>query len=390
MKSQAAVLHGVGQDWQIETIDIDPPRTGEVVVRMAIAGICHSDDHFATGDSVPDDGMLAMIEAAGMPVPEWFPLLGGHEGAGIVEEVGAGVTSLKPGDHVAVSFIPTCGTCRWCATGSSYLCDVGGQVFSKNMITDGTPRRHLGDQDLMALMQVGTFSEYVVASERSLIKVNDWIPLEAASLVSCGVTTGFGSGSVCAGTKPGDTIVVIGTGGVGMNALQGARAAGAKHVIAVDPVDFKREVAPSFGATHTVNDAGAALQLVNELTWGVMADAVILTVGVLHTDLIPLALMMTRKGGTCVVTAMTPLSEMSVPLIMADVVNSCKTLKGSLYGEMNARASMPMLLSMYEAGTLKLDELITRRYRLDEINDAITHLRNGELIRGVIDFGPGS
>jgi S-(hydroxymethyl)glutathione dehydrogenase/alcohol dehydrogenase len=390
MKSQAAVLHGVGQNWQIETIDIDPPRTGEVVVRMAIAGICHSDDHFATGDSVPDDGMLAMIEAAGMPVPEWFPLLGGHEGAGIVEEVGAGVTSLKPGDHVAVSFIPTCGTCRWCATGSSYLCDVGGQVFSKNMITDETPRRHLGDQDLMALMQVGTFSEYVVASERSLIKVNDWIPLEAASLVSCGVTTGFGSGSVCAGTKPGDTIVVIGTGGVGMNALQGARAAGAKHVIAVDPVDFKREVAPSFGATHTVSDAGAALQLVNELTWGVMADAVILTVGVLHTDLIPLALMMTRKGGTCVVTAMTPLSEMSVPLIMADVVNSCKTLKGSLYGEMNARASMPMLLSMYEAGTLKLDELITRRYRLDEINDAITHLRNGELIRGVIDFGLGS
>ncbi|WP_319454533.1 MULTISPECIES: NDMA-dependent alcohol dehydrogenase [unclassified Mycobacterium] len=390
MKSQAAVLHGVGQNWQLETIDIDPPRTGEVVVRMAIAGICHSDDHFATGDSVPDDGMLAMIEAAGMPVPEWFPLLGGHEGAGIVEEVGAGVTTLKPGDHVAVSFIPTCGTCRWCATGSSYLCDVGGQVFSKNMITDGTPRRHLGDQDLMALMQVGTFSEYVVASERSLIKVNDWIPLEAASLVSCGVTTGFGSGSVCAGTKPGDTIVVIGTGGVGMNALQGARAAGAKHVIAVDPVDFKREVAPSFGATHTVNDAGAALQLVNELTWGVMADAVILTVGVLHTDLIPLALMMTRKGGTCVVTAMTPLSEMSVPLIMADVVNSCKTLKGSLYGEMNARASMPMLLSMYEAGTLKLDELITRRYRLDEINDAITHLRNGELIRGVIDFGLGS
>jgi S-(hydroxymethyl)glutathione dehydrogenase/alcohol dehydrogenase len=181
--------------------------------------------------------------------------------------------------------------------------------------------------------------------------------------------------------------VVIGTGGVGMNALQGARAAGAKHVIAVDPVDFKREVAPSFGATHTVSDAGAALQLVKELTWGVMADAVILTVGVLHTELIPLALMMTRKGGTCVVTAMTPLSEMSVPLIMSDVVNSCKTLKGSLYGEMNARASMPMLLSMYEAGTLKLDELITRRYRLDEINDAITHLRNGELIRGVIDFG---
>jgi S-(hydroxymethyl)glutathione dehydrogenase/alcohol dehydrogenase len=254
------------------------------------------------------------------------------------------------------------------------------------MITDGTSRRHLDGQDLMALMQVGTFSEYVVAAERSLIKVHDWIPLDAASLVSCGVTTGFGSGSGCAGTKPGDTVVVIGTGGVGMNAVQGARAAGAKYVVAVDPVEFKREIAPSFGATHTASDPGAALQLVKELTWGAMADAVVLTVGVLHTDLIPLALMMTRKGGTCVVVAMTPLAEMSVPLILSDVVNSCKTLKGSLYGEMNARASMPMLLSMYEAGTLKLDELITRRYRLDEINNAIKDLRDGRNIRGVIDF----
>jgi S-(hydroxymethyl)glutathione dehydrogenase/alcohol dehydrogenase len=386
MKSQAAVLHGVGQDWQIETIDIDPPRSGEVLVKMSVAGVCHSDDHFATGDSVPDEALVAMIEAAGMPMPEWFPLLGGHEGAGIVAEVGPGVTMLKPGDHVATSFIPACGSCRWCATGASYLCDVGADLFSKKMITDGTSRRHLDGQDLMALMQVGTFSEYVVASERSLIKVHDWIPLDAASLVSCGVTTGFGSGSGCAGTKPGDTVVVIGTGGVGMNAVQGARAAGAKYVVAVDPVEFKREIAPSFGATHTASDPGAALQLVKELTWGAMADAVVLTVGVLHTDLIPLALMMTRKGGTCVVVAMTPLAEMSVPLILSDVVNSCKTLKGSLYGEMNARASMPMLLSMYEAGTLKLDELITRRYRLDEINNAIKDLRDGRNIRGVIDF----
>ena len=386
MKTRAAVLHGVGQDWRIETIDVDPPRTGEVLVKMSVAGICHSDDHFATGDSIPDEGLVAAIKAAGMAVPEWFPLLGGHEGAGIVEEVGPGVTTLQPGDHVAVSFIPACGSCRWCADGATYLCDVGADLFSKNMITDGTARRHLDGQDLMALMQVGTFAEHVVASERSFIKVHEWMPLDAASLVSCGVTTGFGSGSKSAGTKPGDTVVVIGTGGVGMNAVQGARAAGAKHVVAVDPVEFKRELAPSFGATHTAADATEALQLVKDLTWGVMADAVILTVGVLRTDLIPLALMMTRKGGTCVVTAMTPLSEMSVPLIMSDLVNSCKTLKGSLYGEMNARASMPMLLSMYEAGALKLDELITQRYRLDQINEAFRDLREGRNIRGVIDF----
>ncbi len=388
MRTRAAVLHGVGQDWQMETIDLDPPRAGEVLVKMMVAGVCHSDDHFATGDSVPDENLRALVEAAGMPLPEWFPLLGGHEGAGIVEQVGPGVTSLNPGDHVAVSFIPACGTCRWCVTGATYLCDIGAKLFSKNMITDDTPRRHLGDQDLLAMMQVGTFAEHVVASERSFIKIDDAIPFEAAALVSYGVTTGFGSASISAAVRPGDTVVVVGTGGVGMNALQGARAVGAKYVIGVDPVDFKRDAATGFGATHTVADAGAAFTLVQDLTHGVMADAVILTVGVLQTDLVPLALMMTRKGGTCVVTAMTPLSQMTVPMSLTEFVNSAKTLKGTLYGQMNARASMPMLLSMYQAGTLRLDELVTRRYRLDDINDAIAHLREGSNIRGVICFNP--
>ena len=386
MKSKAAILRGVGQKWEIAEVDIHPPRAGEVLVKMAVAGICHSDDHFATGDSVPSDDMVAMMKAAGMQVPEWFPMLGGHEGAGVVEDVGPEVNSLKPGDHVAVSFLPACGNCRWCASGSTFLCDVGADIYSKNMTTDHTPRRFLADEPLMAMMQVGTFSEYAVASERSLVKVHEWIPLEAASLVSCGVTTGFGSGSVSAGTKPGDTVVVIGAGGIGMNAVQGARAAGAKFVVAVDPIEFKREAAPSFGATHTATDVGAAFEVVKEITWGAMADAVILTAGVVHADLVPAAMMLTRKGGTCVLIGMTPISEMSVPLILADMVNSCKTLKGALYGEMNPRASIPMLLSMYEAGTLKLDELITRRYKLDDINEAMKDMRDGRNIRGIIEF----
>lgn len=386
MKSQAAVLRGVGKHWDVVEIDIDPPRAGEVLVKMAVAGVCHSDDHFVTGDSVPSDDLVAMMKAAGQPVPEWFPMLGGHEGAGVVEEVGPGVTALKPGDHVATSFIPACGSCRWCATGLTFLCDVGADIYSKNMTTDHTPRRHVNGDPLMAMMQVGTFSEYVVASERSLIKVHDWISLAAASLVSCGATTGFGSAAVSAGTKAGDTVVVVGVGGVGMNAVQGARISGAKYVVAVDPVDFKRESAPSFGATHTAADAGAAFQLVKEITWGAMADAVILTAGVVPPDLVSAGMMLTRKGGTCVLVGMTPISEMSVPLILADMVSSCKTLKGALYGQMNPRASMPMLLSMYEAGTLKLDELITRRYQLDQINDAFQDLRDGRNIRGVIDF----
>ncbi|WP_067889525.1 NDMA-dependent alcohol dehydrogenase [Nocardia vaccinii] len=387
MKSLAAVLHGVGTDWEVTEIELDPPKTGEVLVKMSTAGVCHSDDHFYTGDSVPSDDMLEMMRAAGLPVPDFFPMLGGHEGAGVIEAVGPGVTSLQPGDHVAVSFLPACGSCRWCASGYSYLCDIGADLHSKQMTTDGTARRHLaGGADLMAMMQVGTFSEYVVASERSLIKVHEWIPLDAASLVSCGVTTGFGSGSIAAGTVPGDTVVVVGAGGIGMNAVQGAKVAGAKHVVVVDPVEFKREVAPDFGATHAVADIGVALELVKELTWGVMADRVILTAGVVHTDLVGAGMMLTRKGGTCLLTGMTPVSEMSVPLILADMVNSCKTLKGMLYGGMNPRASMPQLLSMYEAGTIKLDELITHRYPLEQINEAMKDLREGRNIRGVIDF----
>ena len=386
MKSNAAVLRGVGIDWEVTEIDLDPPKAGEVLVKMAYAGVCHSDEHFYTGDSVPTPDMEEMMRAAGVPVPEWFPMLGGHEGSGVVEEVGPGVTALKPGDHVAVSFFPACGSCRFCVTGHTYLCDVGADIYSKEMTTDHTRRRHLGDEDLMAMMQVGTFSEYVVASERSLVKIHDWIPLEAASLVSCGVTTGFGSGSVAAGTEVGDTVVVIGVGGIGMNAVQGAKAAGAKHIIAIDPNEFKREIAPSFGATHTAVDAGAALELVKEITWGVMADRVILTPGVVPPDLIMIAMMLLRKGGTCVLTGMAKITDMMVPLVLGDMVSSCKTLKGVLYGEMNPREAMPRLLSMYEAGTLKLDELVTQRYKLDDINEAMQDLRAGKNIRGVIEF----
>lgn len=386
MKSKAAVLRGVGVDWEVTDIDLDPPKAGEVLVRMAYAGVCHSDEHFYTGDSVPSPDMEELMRASGVPVPEWFPMLGGHEGSGVVEDVGPEVNTLKPGDHVAVSFFPACGSCRWCVTGHTYLCDVGADIYDKAMTTDHTRRRHLGDEDLMAMMQVGTFSEYVVASERSLVRINDWIPLEAASLVSCGVTTGFGSGSVAAGTEPGDTVVVIGVGGIGMNAVQGAKIAGAKHIVAVDPNEFKREIAPSFGATHTAPDAAGAVELVKEITWGVMADRVVLTPGVVPPDLVLVAMMLLRKGGTCVLTGMAKVTDLMVPMSLPDMVSSCKTLKGVLYGEMNPRDAMPKLLSMYEAGTLKLDELITQRYKLDDINEAMRDLRAGNNIRGVIAF----
>lgn len=386
MKSQAAVLRGVGEDWEICEIDLGPPRAGEVLVRMAVAGVCHSDDHFATGDLVPTPEMAELMRAGGLPVPDLFPLLGGHEGAGVVEQVGPNVTSLEPGDHVATSFIPACGDCRWCVSGQSYICDSGASLFAKEMSTDGTCRRYLGDESLMAMAQLGTFAQYAVVSERSVIRVDDSIPFEAASLVSCGVSTGWGSGTTAVGTLPGDTVVVIGTGGVGINAVQGARAAGARHVVAVDPIDFKRDSAKIFGATHSSPSAEEAIATVREITAGIMADRVVVTAGVVHADLIPVAMMLTRKGGTCLLTGITPMNEMMVPLLPLDMVNFSKQLKGALFGGMNPRTSVPMLLSMYLAGALKLDDLVTRRYRLDQINEAIADMRSGLNIRGIIEF----
>jgi Zn-dependent alcohol dehydrogenase len=236
------------------------------------------------------------------------------------------------------------------------------------------------------MTQLGTFADYAVLAEESVIKIDDSIPLEAASLVSCGVTTGWGSGTVGVGTQPGDTVVIVGTGGVGVNAVQGARAAGANAVIAVDPVEFKRDSAKFFGATDTSPSVEEAIPLVQRLTNGVMADRVVLTPSVVHAELLAPALMLTRKGGTCLMTGVPKFEVNMVPLLLVDMLQSCKTFKAPIYGGMNPRASMPMLLSMYRSGHLKLDELITRRYRLDQINEAITDMREGRNIRGIIEF----
>jgi len=378
-------MRGVGHDWTIEEITLDPPRDGEVLVKMSVAGICHSDDHFTTGDMVAPPDLEAVMEAMGAPRLEYFPLLGGHEGAGVVEEVGPGVRSVKPGDHVSFSFIAACGKCRWCVSGMTYLCDNGAHMLTKESI-DGARRRHVGDEDLTAMCQLGTFAEYSVLPEESVIKLDESIPLEAASLVSCGVTTGWGSGTVGVGTQVGDVVVIVGTGGVGINAVQGARAAGANAVIAVDPVDFKRDSAKFFGATDTSPSMEEAFGLVQELTRGVMADRVVLTPSVIRAEMLSPALMLTRKGGTCLMTAVPKFELSMVPMVLVDMLQNCKTLKGLIYGGMNPRASMPMLLDMYRNGHLKLDELITKRYTLDQINDGITDMREGRNIRGIIEF----
>ena len=381
MKTRAAVLWGIHQDWQIEEVEVDPPKTGEVLVRWLAAGLCHSDEHVVTGDMVvPEDIRVAM------GLPENFPMIGGHEGAGVVEEVGPGVTTLQVGDHVAASFIPACGRCSWCVTGRTNLCDLGAAVFVPGQISDGTDRHHIGGKGVAMLAKLGTFAERTVVNESSAVKVDPTLPPTAVALVSCGVTTGFGSAVRRAEIEPGDVVVIVGIGGVGINAVQGAKVAGARVIVAVDPVEFKQKAALDFGATHAVASMEEAQPLLAELTMGVNAKAVILTPGVMYGDLLGPALTLTAKGGTCVVTAVAPMTQMEASLNLFELAMWQKEVRGVLFGAGNPRFDIPNLLGLYKSGQLKLDELVTQTYSLDQINQGYQDMRDGKNIRGVIVF----
>ena len=382
MKCRAAVLHGQDQRWQVEELTVDPPKAGEVLVQWKVAGLCHSDEHFITGDMVPP---AEMLEAAGMP--PFFPIIGGHEGSGVVVEVGPGVTSVAVGDHVSASFIPSCGRCRYCSTGRQNLCDAGSGAMQGGMITDGTHRHFVnGDQPVKLMAKLGTFAEYSCVAEASVIGVDTDLPLDAVALVSCGVATGWGSATKRAEVRPGDTVVVVGIGGIGINAVQGAAMAGAKRVIAVDPVEFKREKAMELGATHTFASMEEAFPAVTEMTWGQMADKVIMTPGVLYGNMMQLGTALAGKGGTIVVTAIAPITQTEASVNLFELAMWNKEIKGTIFGSLNPRHDIPALLGLYREGQLKLDELITRRYTLDEINEGYQAMRDGENIRGIIVY----
>jgi S-(hydroxymethyl)glutathione dehydrogenase / alcohol dehydrogenase len=221
MKTKGALVWGVHQPWSVEEIEIGDPRRGEVKVALEAAGMCHSDHHIGTGD---------------IPVAA-FPVLGGHEGAGVVVEVGEGVDDLVPGDHVAASFIPSCGVCRACQTGQRNLCDLGMGLMAGTSVSDGTFRVQAREQNVYPYALLGTYSPYLVVHRTSLVKIDPAVPFEAAALVSCGVTTGWGSATRAAAVRPGEDVVVAGLGGVGMSALQGAVNAGARRVFAIEPAE---------------------------------------------------------------------------------------------------------------------------------------------------------
>ncbi|MFD2474566.1 NDMA-dependent alcohol dehydrogenase [Amycolatopsis silviterrae] len=368
MKTKAAVVYEVGKPIEVVELDLEGPGEGEVLIRYTHAGLCHSDVHIAHGD----------LEAR-------LPMVLGHEGAGVIEDVGPGVTRVKPGDHVVCSFIPNCGVCRWCATGQQAICDMGATILEGYLPGERFPFSGPGPvKQYGAMCMLGTFSQYSTIHQNSVVKVDDDLPLDKAVLVGCGVPTGWGSAVNAANVRPGETVIVSGVGGIGINAVQGARYAGAKNVIALDPLENKREKAMELGATHAVATPEEAAELAQSFTNGNGADKTIVTAGIVTEEIVTGAFNATGKGGTIVLTGLNKLSVNNVNLPGSILTLFKKTVKGSLFGDCNPTTDIPKILGLYQSGDLKLDEIITRTYTLEEVNQGYDDLLEGRNVRGVL------
>lgn len=370
MKTTASVLTEAGGDWTTVTLDLEPPRAEEVLVRVEYAGLCRSDEHRRHG---------------GTGSGGRYPLIGGHEGSGVIEAVGPGVSRFAPGDHVILSVLPQCGWCRFCTSGRSRMCDYGVHVPTGAM-PDGTFRAKLDGDPLGGFCMLGTFSDRVVVSQASCIKIEDWFPMDVAALLSCGVPTGWGSAEYVGEVAAGDTVMVVGIGGVGINAVQASAFLGASHVIAVDPVAFKRDTALRLGATHAAASIEEGAELGRHLSRGTGADVVVVTVGVLEKGITEAALEATGKGARMVLTATADVaSDVNVQVSGNRVTFYNVSVRGALLGGCNSHYDIPRLARLYDEGRLELDELITRRYTVDRIAQAYADVREGHVIRGLVE-----
>jgi NDMA-dependent alcohol dehydrogenase len=369
--TRAAILRGAPGEYETATLQLDEPRRGEVLVRLVSAGLCHSDDHIAAGD---------------IPYAV-YPLVGGHEGAGVIEQVGDGVTDLAVGDHVIFSFLAVCGRCRWCAAGMQNLCDAGAAMqtgarpddaTSYRLAEDGTPVGQMGG--------LGTFSQYSTVSAQAAIKIDKSAPLDKVSLLGCGVCTGWGSAVNSAAVRTGDTVIVMGIGGIGISAVQGALHAGASHVIAVDPVAFKRDFALKLGATHAAGSIAEAGDTARDLTNGQGADSAIVTVGVVTGQHVADAFATLRKAGTVVVTSVGKAEEVGIPVSLAELTFFQKRIQGALFGASNPTYDIPKMLRLYQEGNFVLDDLITTTYTLDQVAQGYRDMHAGKNIRAVVLF----
>jgi S-(hydroxymethyl)glutathione dehydrogenase / alcohol dehydrogenase len=367
--TRAAVLHGVDQPLTIrDDIVVGAPKAGEIRIQVAACGVCRSD---------------LSVQDGTIPVP--MPVVPGHEAVAVVEELGEGVTHLARGDHVVVSWVPQCGDCFFCTRGQPQLCQASDAVLLAGGLLDGTSRLQLAGGPLFQMLGTGTFSEETVVAACSAVKVPDDLPLDAAALLSCAVLTGVGAALNTATITPGDTVAVVGCGGVGLNVVQGARIAGAAEIVAVDVLPAKLAMAEAFGATATV-DASTVdpSNAVRDLTGQRGADVVFEVLG--HRPTMDQAIAMTRRGGQTILVGIPRLDVVLELPAMLTFVLAERTIKGCWYGSSDIQRDVPRLVDLYRDGRLLLDELVSQHIALDDVNDAMAAMRAGELTRSVIVY----
>jgi Zn-dependent alcohol dehydrogenase len=358
---KAAVCYAFGQPLVVEEVDIDPPQAGEIKVRLTATAICHSDVHLIRGEWGGD-----------------LPVVAGHEAAGVVEAIGPHVTLAQPGDAVVVSLLRSCGRCEACAIGRPHLCE--GQFALR---TESRLRNKRGEA-LQHGTRTAAFAEYAIVDQSQVVQVPSDMPLDRAALLACGVITGLGAVVNTARVRPGQSVAVIGVGGVGLNAIQGAALCGAHPIVAIDRLDTKLAAGRAFGATHTINAAEQdAVAELKKLVGRRGVDYAFVTVG--HPSAVAQALGMIRQHGTVVIVGIPP-EGTTVALPIGSLVLNERRVIGSFMGSTRLRIDIPRLVELYRHGRLKLDELITGRYPLEQINEAITIMESGEVLRNVIVF----
>jgi S-(hydroxymethyl)glutathione dehydrogenase/alcohol dehydrogenase len=365
---KAAVFTGVDTPLEVrDDVELAAPGPGEVRVKIGASGVCHSD---------------LSVQNGTIPMP--MPMVLGHEGAGTVMEVGEGVTDVAPGDHVVLSFVPNCQNCYFCNRGQGYLCEKAAMATMGGLL-DGTTRLTSKGAPLHQMAMLGTFGEEAIVPEVSMVKIDPSIPLRVAALIGCGVLTGVGAALNTASIREGDTVAVIGCGGVGLNVIQGAKIAGAGEIVAVDTFDSKLEMARKFGATQTVKVGEAdPASVISSVSGGRLADVTFEVIGL--KDTIMQALSLTRNGGECILVGVPRLDAILEIPAAFEFLYLNKTIKGCWYGSSNVHDDVPKLLGLYQEGKLKLDELISREIEVDGVNDAFDAMQSGEVARSVITY----
>ena len=369
MSHKAAVLTALDTPLEIHDIEVESPHANEVKIRMGASGVCHSDVSMQNG---------TLMGAA--------PIVLGHEGAGVIEEVGEGVTDLKPGDHVVVSWVPQCGECFFCLRGQGELCKAADPALASGGLLDSTTRFTWKDgQPLFQMAASGTFSEFSIIPATGAVKIPDDLDMKVAALIGCGVLTGVGAALNTASIAKGDTVAVVGCGGVGLNVIQGARIAGAENIIAIDMNETKLQMAKEFGATASVNASQTnPVSEVMSMTEERGADVAFEVIGLGPT--IDQTIQMTRRGGQAILVGVPSMDVMvTVPAFLGLVLQE-KTIKGCWYGSSNVQKDVPKLVDLYQKGELKLDELISREISLDQVNEAFDAMKTGEVARSVIVY----